>query len=599
MCATTNVVDGGAVMQRIFGSLLVVLIAASCGAEGASSPTDANTNGDASSSDAGGCNVSVTFNPDPAEAAPQMEARAIALVSGAAGVISYRWQITAGGRVVSTINAQPDGSQVRFPIDQAGVYQAVVIVDSSTFCPSGSGYLNVAAMGANSVPYRLRFNAPNGNGTAIQDRVVVVRGGADYFTGPLTLERGAQATASLLSGPSPVSAYVRISSTGTSAPIVQDAFAGSAGTVAAQLQFANYDVMIVPGNPALAPKQLVWDSLPTTFDIDAGTAVSGIVRGPTAAPLANARVAIRINGVPSTIATTASDGTFTVRARPVPGATVEVRVVADNGLPSLIASGVFDLTTPLQVRYDSSLSTRNLQGLQIRDSANQLLAMTTVAFHGELTSAGSVVAGVSVSARGAVEGSVMSNATAQLASVMVPAIPLTLAAGSGSNSGVVSLPAATPATLKLDASAHFTATVTLAGAPVAGVEFTLTPTTSSPLAILPSVNLTARSLANGSVDILAAAATVYSLRIVDPQRRIASITRTNVTASNIGSVAATKALSIVGTAVRPGSSSPLANFGVELFCVQCSIAEQAVPLDHGVTDGSGFFRVSAPDPGTR
>ena len=80
---------------------------------------------------------------------------------------------------------------------------------------------------------------------------------------------------------------------------------------------------------------------------------------------------------------------------------------------------------------------------------------------------------------------------------------------------------------------------------------------------------------------------------------MAPLERLDVAGGALGMLVATKAISVLGTTLQPGSTSPLAAVGVQVFCVQCTVAEQQVPLAQGVSDRRGVFAVAVPDPGVR
>lgn len=580
------------------GAVLLAGVAVACGAENANPGTDAQPNDGPPNDGYNPCRVEVSFTPNQAQAGTGT-ARARAQAYNANGVIDYRWQVTANGMVVPTTKAQPDGSEVSFVIDQPGVYQALVQLDSGSFCPSGNGFLNVTATNANTATYRLRYTAPNDAAIPVQDRVMMVGGGADYFAGPLVLEQGVTATAEIVSGGSPVPAFVRIQSTGSSAPITVETYSNAVGALSLPLQFGMYDVLISPSSATVAPMRLAWDTLATILEVPAGVPVTGQVFGPSGAPLANARVALRVGNVPSSVGTTDSNGQFVVQARPVTGALTELRVAPSNGLPTLVAAGQFDLSANVVVSYAATLAVRNLQGMEVRDAANVALPFTQVAVRGEISNGGTVTAGPTVIARGVTTTSTTTDAGGKLLSLPVPTFALTaaLAPPSGA-SGTVAVPAITPASVRADAPAVMSATIKLAGNPLAGVELRLTPVASSPLAGLPPLQLTATSNAAGLASINVAAGTRFNVHIVDPLRRIAPIEQLDVAVGALGSIAATKAITILGTTLQPGSTSPMANVGVQVFCVQCSVAQQQIPLAQGVSDRAGVYAVTVADPGT-
>src|SRR5204863_4301309 len=117
----------------------------------------------------------------------------------------------------------------------------------------------------------------------------------------------------------------------------------------------------------------------SSIDIgNAGSAIGGTVYGPSGAPLAGAKVQLRIEQLPSTLAITAADGSFSLLARPLPAVmnpliAVDVTPPAGSGLPRLLAQSttVFDLQNQLQIHYLSTLALRDLQGAKIQRTTLQ------------------------------------------------------------------------------------------------------------------------------------------------------------------------------------------------------------------------------------
>src|SRR5207302_1778204 len=96
--------------------------------------------------------------------------------------------------------------------------------------------------------------------------------------------------------------------------------------MAPNAQFTDYRLRVTA-----APRHLTWAAATTTLAVDAGSAVSGVVTDAANAAVAGAKVQLAIAGVPSTLTTTAADGSFTVRAVAQTGASVAVEVVPPAG----------------------------------------------------------------------------------------------------------------------------------------------------------------------------------------------------------------------------------------------------------------------------
>jgi hypothetical protein len=129
----------------------------------------------------------------------------------------------------------------------------------------------------------------------------------------------------------PLPSYVRATRS-DAAPV--EAFAGASGAFSMRLEGLRFDVLVVPVDPAHAPAR--FPAQPATadwaFTVPAAPIVSGTLGGP--AGLAGARVAMRIDGAPATVATTDAQGDFSLPMHP--GAAAELLVVpADTGLPWL------------------------------------------------------------------------------------------------------------------------------------------------------------------------------------------------------------------------------------------------------------------------
>ncbi|MGN6108072.1 MAG: carboxypeptidase-like regulatory domain-containing protein, partial [Kofleriaceae bacterium] len=343
-----------------------------------------------------GCHVSISFEPSPVIAGPDTVVRATAEVDSGFGVQTFAWLVARAGVQVPTELAQADGSAIAFPAPLPGVYDVRVDVSGPSGCPAALTALTVLAEGANASQLRLHVTPPASAAAPPLDKRIVVLGGGDVALNTVSLDRGVVATGAVVAGATPVPAYLRFMPAAAKDAAV-DAFSDLAGAFSVRVVDQPHDVLIVPAIPGYAPA-LVEDWLPfeQNLAITAGTPVHGVVRDPAGAPLANAKVQLAIDGLPSTLATTAANGAFTVHARPVAGATITVDVAPPEGrgLPRLVASSTeLALAQSLDIAY-APLAIRDLAGAIVRRQGSPL-AGTQVTVVGSLPAAGTVTTGAS------------------------------------------------------------------------------------------------------------------------------------------------------------------------------------------------------------
>jgi len=111
-----------------------------------------------------------------------------------------------------------------------------------------------------------------------------------------------------------VPAYLRFAPNGAPDAVVE-AFSNSLGHSSVRLVPALYTVLVVPSLPGSVPRRIAnWSSASAFLVVDAGTPITGTVCDAATLPIRDAQVQLTIDGVPSTLATTAADGTFLLRA---------------------------------------------------------------------------------------------------------------------------------------------------------------------------------------------------------------------------------------------------------------------------------------------
>ncbi|HEY0990844.1 MAG TPA: carboxypeptidase-like regulatory domain-containing protein, partial [Kofleriaceae bacterium] len=409
--------------------LAVALAGCAFGAEPVGSPPADADGGDLPPGPDGndGCNVTLSFTPPLPLAKPSEVITVQSHVFNAPGTIEYHWHVDFFGTEI-TPRFQNGNTEIVFPTPQPGVYLvSLTITGSSKFCPSASVPINVGAVGARTERVRLHIVAPASSDALALDRIQTISGGADLDLGFSTLARGMRMS-KVVSGPNgPLAAYLRFVPTLMPEAVIE-AFSNSDGQTSVVLdQDSLYTVLVVPSVGGAAPRRIINWSPGNPFVVaDAGTPVSGEGRDPAGAAIEGAKVQLTIDGVPSTLATTAADGSFQLRAPSAIGAiTVEVAAPESSGLPRLSAtSSAFDLGARMVVRYAASLARRDLSGTRVlRDAAPVGGARVTVV--GPLTGVGRITTtGAPVDGTGEVRITATADGAGALPAMLVPAATL-------------------------------------------------------------------------------------------------------------------------------------------------------------------------------
>lgn len=574
---------------------LVALVAlAGCGAGGA----DSGNQTDAGS----GCSAFITFDPDPANAiaGPIATERAIAHFTGVTGLPTYVWTVTMGTSAVTFSDAQADHSAIEFAIPTAGTYDVRLDVTSgSTSCPTAVEHLNVLA-GTADQTYRLRVRAPT---APPQERLITIPiGTPTYAFGPYGLDRGKDRTGTVTAGAAKVPAYLRIAPAAAPDQIVE-AFSDGNGAFGATLLEQAQTIVVIPATPGLAPRRFTSDfASPPRFDLDAGSAITGTVVGPTGAPLAGAHVQLAFDDVPSTLTTTAADGSFTVRAVSDPSATITVDVTppATSGLPRLTVSGqTFDAAQPFAIAYDPGLVPSDIAGAQVTRGgtgvANAPVSVShTIPMAGTVTSGGSGAVGAS----GRFRATAMTDATGHLPSLKLPP--------TGSLSVVVQVAAGDYAVATIDLSGGVPATID--APPAVPIAFTIADLGDHPLdgvtvdaapidalALAGAVPIRVVSSATGGVSLGFSSGGYYDLRLRDPRSRAAAVTLP-ATTNGVPLVVKMPTATMVSGDIAVNGVGASAGALVQVLCASCTGIDRARPLAEVTTDAAGHYVFAIPDP---
>lgn len=587
-------------------AILVWLACAACAGsaeDGGNTPGDAGTSGDSNT-----CGNAITFNPFAPVADPVAPIRASVDIIGAPGVFTYDWSVTSSvsGNVSFTMEAS-DNSQIGFIAAAPGFYTVSVSIDGPVpnGCSFASGTVNVTDPGANVDNYRLRTVPPSGIAPP-QETIIQVLGGGDTSRN-IALDPGLNASGTVRNAANQgIAAYVKFIP--VAAPnAFTELFSTNTGTFSTKLIGQNHDVLVIPTSTALAPKMLSWTATtPPQFSLSVGpgTLVNGTVIGPGGAGFANAKIQLSSGGVPSTVGTTAADGSFSLRADFPANAMITVKVTPPNasGLPRLEAIGQFNLAQSMQVTYATSLATCNLQNTPVRRAAaNQPGAKVTIV--ASLSGvAGSVTTGTTTAnALGTVRAAATANSSGQLPSILVPRAPLSVVVELGTNDFAVdTIDTSTCAAQTIDAAAMTIPTGTArnsANAALSGVRVEATPL--GVLALADAQTVIATTAQDGTFSLPLAAGGRYDVRFVDPFARGARLELRNIAPAGVpGNAVLPNALRITGKVSVAGSTQPIPNASVQILCATCSGIEAARPVAETATDSLSDYRIAVPDPGT-
>nr|HEX4313686.1 hypothetical protein [Kofleriaceae bacterium] len=581
-------------------AILSALAAMAAGCAGLAGPGGVAPDGQGGNADAGaGCTIALAFDPDPATAGSDLE-RVTATVSPPVPY-TYAWTVLLGGSNVA-FTPVGDDSSIDFGKPVAGEYDLGLEVTSNVsgvFCTTSQA-LNVAQPGANETAYRVHVTPPPSSNAPPIEQDIVVQGGANQAVDipfpPLQQFQG-----TVTANGSAALAYVRVTPASSSA-FVETYSVDASGFGPLSVVAGAQDVLVVPSSATLAPRLVHWQvGQSTAFTLDGGSPVTGRVVDSAGTGIAGAAVQLQLGGVlPSTVATTAADGTFTVHADTSDAGldasvTVQVAPPLSSGLPRLSATSAFPLGSAIAIAYPAQ-TVRDLGGVAITQggapvaNAQVMVVGSLASFAGTIDGAAAqnavLVAG-KTTASGAVAGS--TRAPAAPVSVVV-----TLATGEV-EVAAVDLTASVPASIALPAAAVRTGIVRDATAnPLAGVQVQLQP--AGALAQAGALLIEATTDATGAYSVALAATGSYDVRVIDLAARGPIATATAQAPSQIGDVTLATGLVVDGTVTLTGTAKAI-GASVQFLCTNCSGVAASQPVAESATDLDGSYRVSVPDPG--
>lgn len=585
--------------MKSFAALGLLAFAACAGsADGVVTP-DAGGNSDSGTM----CDNAILWSPLEPEANAIVPVRVRVDVIGTPGVTTFTWRVEHDNATVPHTMESSSGDEIGFIADDPGVYYlSVTITGAATSCPFASATMNVKDPNANTDIYRVRTVPPSNSGAPPQEQLIQVNGGGD-FDRAITLDPGVDATGVVRNNVGTgIAAYVKFMPQSTPNAFTE-LFVPASGAYDTKLVGVTHDVLVIPDSTALAPKLLTWTPQTTQLVVGPGTLVSGTVRNPANAALAGAKVQLTANGVPSTIATTAADGSFSLRADFPAGAMITAKVTppAASGLPRLEATGAFTLTSSMQIAYSASLQTCDLNNTAVQRSGPLPGSKVTVV--GSLAAiGGTVTAGVAANALGTVRVAASADGSGQLPTMLVPRAP--------SLSAVVQVGAADFSVVALDTSACSVGPI------VAPAQINATGTTrrdattalggvvveATPIGVLAQANahtVFTTSDASGFFSLALASGGLYDVRFIDPHKRVARRDDLNVDAAGVPSSAILPAaIRMKGKVSISGIGQPLPLSSIQLLCAVCSGADASRPIAATATNAQSDYELAVPDPGT-
>jgi len=581
-------------------AVLVMAAACSAGLDSNVRP-DGNQASDGASADSGSGGCAVSYDPIDPVASPTLPIRAYTSVANPNGLVTFAWSVTFNGNAVPYTEQAADGSQIGFIAANPGFYTVYVTITNSFECPSASAVINVAAPGANTDVFRLR-TVPPPSLAPPQETFVQVKGGANANR-DITLETGIPVTglvknSATMAG---VTAYLKFMPR-TMPTAFSELFSSASGAYSLHLLTLDHDVLVIPTVAGLAPKLVTWTAVPTTpqLFVGPGTVVNGTVRGPGGAGFAGAKVQLYAGGVPSTLGTTAADGSYSVRTDfPTSATQVTVKVTppAASGLPRLEATSNYNLAGAININYAASLTTCDLANTPVRRGGTAQ-PNAQVSIVGSLA----VVAGTinGVNATNTVRVSATANGSGQLPTMLVPRGTLSAVTElSMTDHAVSAVNTSTCSVAQIDAPA-MTAINGTTKKPdmtaIGGIRVEAEPIGNLALAGVAAVQVT--SNASGAFSLPLAGGGRYNVRFFDPQQHVAPLVTNDVAPAGVPTNALlAQALSLSGK-VMVGSSNVPAGTSVQILCATCSGLEQSRPITETATNNVSRYAIAVPDPGT-
>jgi hypothetical protein len=535
----------------------------------------------------------------------------------------WKWTVTSPtlttlvAMPVGPVDAnQPGSSLVQFPVAEAGTYQIVAQVTNDTSC--GPKTLVIAGVPP-TLSYNLRVTAA---GFPVQEKRLTPSNSTSLSvlldpgdTYPIEPRQSGQITV--------MPAYLRITSPATTFEV--EGYTSRGAVRVTLVSNSLYDLLVVPTDPRFAPNLFravtpdVWNQ-PITFD--QGIAVSGQILGPGGAPLANARMVLKLDGRPSTIGITDASGALMLWTRP--GNMSAIVVPPDgSGLPeaqvtatadSSVRLGSSDSSLSLKMEYQQiatgrlTVTVRDVDGnAAVAGARVRLSSQANLPNVGMLTSKSSDGTSIIMAASGSINTEIVSDTNGTATFGTIPMAPYTLvivppSSGSGAITKVAlaTFPAGGTSTVKLARKVTLTGALASPGVmtSVAGASITALDKTGD---VAGSV-ISATADASGAFALQVDPDRTYQLLIQPVAGQV--LGRMVVGKVPVGSAdtrlsdTLTLPRGVTFTGTVSGGASNIGGAFLQVFCVPSATwcPDATVALAEGMTNPDGTFSFVLPNP---
>jgi len=422
-----------------------------------------------------------------------------------------------------------------------------------------------------------------------------VLGGGDV-TRTLALDPGLVVTGQVKNGSTGVPAYLRFMPVSSPNGYVE-VFTDSTGHYSTRLLGQNHTVLVVPTVAGVAPAALPWTVSTTTLSVNAGNAVSGVIKDASGAALAGAQIQLDHDGVVSTLATSAADGSYTVRtSQPASGPfNVHVWPPAGRALGTLYPHDVPGPTINIQYNPLSTCDLANTPvklGSTLEPGAHvMLLGGGMGATVGSLSNMGGLLRIAAIAdGAGKLPSTVVLAGAQMLAVVDIGNGAVNAATVDTTNCAVSAISAVAPTTVTgtlVDAN----------GNPLVGGRIEATPSNFDFLVTAGIQRVEATSTANGAFSLPLATGAQYDVTFSDPHAQSAPLTVTRVTSAGVPTTALLgKAIKLSGDVSVIGNANPIVGASIQIFSLTANAS--AAPIAETATTQTSTYAVGIPDPGT-
>jgi hypothetical protein len=248
----------------------------------------------------------------------------------------YNWTVTDPNGTPVPFSERNNGRTIEFVPGLSGTYNVNVVVDipGPMSCSPGDTLVTVAAQDADEETFTLVLTPAEINLAPRQQRNLVVLGRTPQSGLQFQLDPGTPVSIELEGPGGPTDGYVRLTPVGGNLHM-EDFYSTQQTPPEFRLfDMATYDVFVVPDTDSVAPAAMTGLTVteiqnPDTFVLTRGEPVLGSVTDMNAQGLADARVILRCDDVPSAVGVTMNiTGAFALYSRP---GTCLVTVVPPDG----------------------------------------------------------------------------------------------------------------------------------------------------------------------------------------------------------------------------------------------------------------------------